>query len=420
MIVYSQHESIFKCMINLKQLLNKFVQWFANQEYKQPVPKVKTKKKQDPLTQLEDFFQTHYKFRYNRLTGDTELRSLVAENPAFRLVTDRVMNSLCIEARKIGIDAWDRDVSRYLHSENISEYHPFHLYMEQLPKWDGTDRITELALRVSDEEIWVKSFHRWMLALTAQWLDMNKLHANSLAPVLISSEQGKQKSTFCKLIMPTDLQDYYTDSYDLSAQSSAEQKLASFGLINLDEIDKYSPKKMVLLKNILQMAGLNIKKAYKKNFTPLPRIASFIGTSNRKDLLTDPTGSRRFLCIALNKTINCSPIDHAQIYAQLKAELESGERYWFTSEEERKIMKHNKAFYRSSIEEDVFRSCFRTPTAGDNPLLLTVADIFQELLKHNPVAMRGVTARSLATTLLSIGVERVHLEIGNVYRIVRK
>lgn len=407
-------------MINLKQLLNKFFEWFANQEHKQSMSKVQTKKKQDPLTQLENFFRTHYEFRYNRLTGDTEFRSIVAESTDFRPVTDRVMNSLCIEARKTGVDAWDRDVSRYLHSENISEYHPFLLYMEQLPKWDGTDRITELALRVSDEEIWVRNFHRWTLALTAQWLGMNKLHANSLAPILISSEQGKQKSTFCKLIMPADLQGYYTDSYDLSAQSSAEQKLASFGLINLDEMDKYSPKKMVLLKNLLQMSGLNIKKAYKKNFSPLPRIAPFIGTSNRKDLLTDPTGSRRFLCIALNKTIDCSPIDHTQIYAQLKAELESGERYWFTSEEEREIMKHNKAFYRSSVEEDVFRSCFRTPAAGDKPLLLTVADIFQELLKHNPVAMRGVTARGLATTLLSIGVERVHLEMGNVYRVVKK
>lgn len=356
-------------MIKLKHLLNKFFQWFANQEYEQPAPKERAGRKQNPLMQLEEFLKAHYEFRYNKLTGDTECRSLVGESPAFRPVTDRT---------------------------------------------------TRLALRVSDEEIWVKSFHRWMLALAAQWLGMNQLHANSLAPVLISSEQGKQKSTFCKLLLPDDLQAHYTDSYDLSAQASAEQKLASFGLINLDEMDKYSPKKMVLLKNLLQMAGLNIRKAYKKNFTPLPRIASFIGTSNRKDLLTDPTGSRRFLCISLTKTIDCSPIDHAQIYAQLKAELAAGERHWFTSEEEREIMQHNKSFYRSLIEEDVFRSCFRTPATGDKPLLLTVADIFQELLKRNPVAMRGVTARSLATTLLSIGVERVHLEMGNVYRVIRK
>lgn len=413
-------------MRKLKELLSKVYEWFATREVKKEKsarrfePKRRDKKREDPLTRLEEFLQTGYEFRYNKLTGETEYRNREDKDESFRFVTDRVLNTLCIEARKAGIDAWDRDVSRYLHSENIGEYHPFQLYMKQLPEWDGEDRIDNLALRVSDEAVWTKSFHRWMLALTAQWLGMNKLHGNSLAPILISSEQGKQKSTFCKLIMPDDLQTYYTDSYDLSSQSSAEQKLGVFGLINLDEVDKYSPKKMVLLKNLLQMANLNIKKAYKKNFTPLPRVASFIGTSNRKDLLTDPTGSRRFLCVELTKTIDCSPIDHAQVYAQLKAELEAGERHWFTSGEEREIMKHNKSFYRSSVEEDVFQSCFRAPSVSDTPLLLTVADIFQELLKRNPVAMRGVTARSLATTLLSVGIERVHLEMGNVYRVVRK
>jgi predicted P-loop ATPase len=31
------------------------------------------------------------------------------------------------------------------------------------------------------------------------------------------------------------------------------------------------------------------------------RYASFIATSNQKDLLTDPTGSRRFICIEVNR-----------------------------------------------------------------------------------------------------------------------
>ena len=76
-----------------------------------------------------------------------------------------------------------------------------------------------------------------------------------------------------------------------------EQKLGLFGLINLDEFDRLPDRKMALLKNWMQMAGMNVRKAHAKHFHPLPRLASFIGTTNQKNLLSDPTGSRRFLCV---------------------------------------------------------------------------------------------------------------------------
>ena len=115
----------------------------------------------------------------------------------------------------------------------------------------------------------------------------------------MSSRQGLGKSTFCRLLMPDALKSYYTESYDLGSPASAEAKLAACGLINLDEFDKLSASKMPLLKNLMQASSLNIRKAYKRSASALPRIASFIGTSNREDLLVDRTGSRRFLCVSL-------------------------------------------------------------------------------------------------------------------------
>lgn len=97
----------------------------------------------------------------------------------------------------------------------------------------------------------------------------------------------------------------------------------------------------------MQMPALNLRKAYKKNYRLLPRIASFIGTSNRKDLLTDPTGSRRFICVEVEGRIDCTHINHDQLYAQLRHELLTGERYWFTSEEEAEIQRHNLDFTES-------------------------------------------------------------------------
>ena len=369
------------------------------------------------LTQeVRAFLQEHYDFRYNLLTEETEFRPTGKPGIPFEPVGKRELNTFCMEAHDQGISCWDKDLSRYVYSTCIPAYHPFRLYIEELPAWDGTDRLEALARRVSDHPLWVKSFHTWMLGLTAQWAGVSGVHANSVAPLLVSSEQGRQKSTFCKALMPQALSRYYMDNLKLTAQGKAERLLAEMGLVNMDEFDKYSAQQMPLLKNLMQMANLNICKAYQKNFRNLPRIASFIGTSNRFDLLTDPTGSRRFICVEVEHNIDCAGIEHGQIYAQLKAELLAGARSWFTKEEERELQRHNTAFYHPCPAEEVFHACFRIAELEDEEQeRISAADIFRRLKMYNPSAMRGSNPATFAQVLLAAGVTRKHTKYGNVY-----
>ena len=391
------------------------------------------------MQEVTAFLTSRYRFRFNVLTEETEVAEVTNNIPDTHLryakVDERWMNSLSMEAIETGIDCWDRDIQRFVRSRRISEYHPFTAYFEQLPEWDGKDRVSALARRVSDDPVWVNGFHRWMLGLSAQWMqfhpDTNNANsanransinrANSVAPLLVSSRQGLGKSTFCRLLMPDALKAYYTESYDLGSPASAEAKLAACGLINLDEFDKLSASKMPLLKNLMQASALNIRKAYKRSASALPRIASFIGTSNREDLLVDRTGSRRFLCVSLEHAIDCTtPVEYEQLYAQLKAELLSGERSWFNKEEEQAIQQHNALFYKHIPEEEVFRLCFRFATQEDHPqevLTLSATQLFERMKSAHPSVMRGMTAYSLSRILPQLG-ERVHTAKGNVYRVV--
>ena len=397
---------------------------------------VKKAKSCSLMQEVTAFLTSRYRFRFNVLTEETEVANIVNNIPDTHLryakVDERWMNTLSMEAIETGIDCWDRDIQRFVRSRRISEYHPFTAYFEQLPEWDGTDRVSALARRVSDDPVWVNGFHRWMLGLSAQWMqfrsDANNANransinrANSVAPLLVSSRQGLGKSTFCRLLMPDALKAYYTESYDLGSPASAEAKLAACGLINLDEFDKLSASKMPLLKNLMQTSALNIRKAYKRSASALPRIASFIGTSNREDLLVDRTGSRRFLCVSLEHAIDCvTPVEHEQLYAQLKAELLSGERSWFNKEEEQAIQQHNALFYKHIPEEEVFRLCFRFATQEDHPqevLTLSATQLFERMKSAHPSVMRGMTAYSLSRILPQLG-ERVHTAKGNVYRVV--
>ena len=391
---------------------------------------VKKAKSSSLMQEVTAFLTSRYRFRFNVLTEETEVANIENNLPDAHLrytkVDERWMNTLSMEAIETGIDCWDRDIQRFVRSRRISEYHPFTAYFEQLPEWDGTDRVSALARRVSDDPVWVNGFHRWMLGLSAQWMqfrsDTNSTNrANSVAPLLVSSRQGLGKSTFCRLLMPDVLKAYYTESYDLGSPASAEAKLAACGLINLDEFDKLSASKMPLLKNLMQASALNIRKAYKRSASALPRIASFIGTSNREDLLVDRTGSRRFLCVSLEHAIDCvTPVEHEQLYAQLKAELLSGERSWFNKEEEQAIQQHNALFYKHIPEEEVFRLCFRFATQEDHPqevLTLSATQLFERMKSAHPSVMRGMTAYSLSRILPQLG-ERVHTAKGNVYRVV--
>ena len=397
---------------------------------------VKKAKSCSLMQEVTAFLTSRYRFRFNVLTEETEVANIANNIPDTHLryakVDERWMNTLSMEAIETGIDCWDRDIQRFVRSRRISEYHPFTAYFEQLPEWDGKDRVSTLARRVSDNPVWVNGFHRWMLGLSAQWMqfhpDTNNANransinrANSVAPLLVSSRQGLGKSTFCRLLMPDALKAYYTESYDLSSPASAEAKLAAYGLINLDEFDKLSASKMPLLKNLMQASALNIRKAYKRSASALPRIASFIGTSNREDLLVDRTGSRRFLCVSLEHAIDCTtPVEHEQLYAQLKAELLSGERSWFNKEEEQAIQQHNALFYKHIPEEEVFRLCFRFATKEDHPqevLTLSATQLFERMKSAHPSVMRGMTAYSLSRILPQLG-ERVHTAKGNVYRVV--
>ena len=408
----------------MKKLMEILKKWFAKRNVevseKQPVEtpmkaEVKTKKN-SLLKSLETYLFSHYDFRFNVLTEQTEYSP--KNQTDFNLVDQRTLNTLCIEARDLGINCWDKDVSRLMCSKKISNYHPFQDYLEHLPLWDGQDRVTELALRVSDNPVWINGFHRWMLGMTAQWLSMESQCANAVAPLLVSTEQGRCKSTFCSRLLPETLQGFYIDKFDITSVSGCEQKLSLFGLINMDEFDRYSERSQATLKNLMQLRKLTFRKSHRSYYSRLPRIASFIGTSNQKELLTDSTGSRRFLCVEVKKKIDCTPPDYTQLYAQLKTELLAGERFWFSAEEEKEIQENNRAFYKQSPAQEIFFRCFRLPKEEEAGRMMTATEIFCRLQKKFPSALRNSNASQMGKALQAIGVKSVHTRTGNSYCVV--
>ena len=162
--------------------------------------------------------------------------------------------------------------------------------------------------------------------------------------------------------------------------------------------------------------NLNLRKVYRRHSRPLPHITSFIGTSSCK-VLSALSGSRRFICVLVEHPIDSTGIDHAQIYAQLKAELERGERYWFSHGEENALRLHNAAFYRICPAGEVLRRYYRAAQPGEKVRPLSLPEIFARLRRQEPGAMASITLPKLAQALVAAGVQKIHTHYGNRYRV---
>ena len=374
------------------------------------------------LPEVQAVLCSKYELRYNLLSEQSEYRERGSVGDDFAPITKRVYMTWLMDIQADGYNyTWIEGVRIAAESLHIPSYHPVTHYFASLPQWDGTDRLRPLMQRLTDDDTLVDYLCRWMLALVAQAQGREEaLYANSVAPILISEQQGWHKSTFCRMLLPPELRMFYTDSFDLAAESQCELRLTDCLLINLDEFDRYSSHKQSTLKNLMQMPSLRCRKAYARNATTLPRVASFIGTSNTPRLLTDPTGSRRFLCVELTHMIDVdTPICHAQLYAQCMHLLRNGERHHFTADEVANIELHNRAYRLLPPVEQHFRAHFRHPEEGEQPQLLSAAEIHEYLRKLNPYLMRGVGAQNFGALLREWGFQRVEHHHRRMYKVCK-
>ena len=372
---------------------------------------------------LIDLLESRYSFRANRVMGYVEYFSKNHSFYGWRPVDERVQNSMVMEARLEGLDVWDRDVNRFLKSGRVKLFDPVNDYLQELyGKWDGRDYIGELAARVpTNNPLWPKWFQTWFLAMVEQWQRSTLRYGNSMVPLLIS-KQGYNKSTFCKSILPSELQWGYNDSLVLSEKKSVLQAMSQFLLINLDEINQISPKVQEgFLKNVVQLASVKVKPPYGKHVENFPRRASFIATANVSDILTDPTGSRRFIGIELTGPINMTrPINYRQLYAQAVDMLSKGTPHWLDEEQTREVMASNQQFQQRSAEEMYFLECFDIAENEAEGTWMSATAIFNRIRKQAGSALRNASLLKFSRMLANIeGIQRRRISAGSEY-LVRK
>jgi len=329
---------------------------------------------------VRDFFERRYELRFNVMKRGEEFRPRGIDYHPWEPLTDRDINRIGQEQMLDCGAAWPIDIKQYAKSSLVPKYNPVHEFLAGCGSWDQRhDYIGDLARRVPCHYAeWPQLFHRWFLGMVATWLGRSRDHANSVVPMLVG-EQGCRKSTFCKLLLPHSLREYYIDDIKLDNAEQVERMLGRMALVNIDEYNAKTEREQAKIKRILTERDVQVRLMRSEQYLMVQRMASFIATTNERQPLNDPTGSRRYLCVEVTGQIDTvSPLNYQQLYAQALYELEHGEPYYMTSEEEQLMQRHNEQFQNLSTA-DILLSTYYVPAPRSQQNFMRAVDILADL-----------------------------------------
>ena len=373
------------------------------------------------MLRMEEFVAERYEVRYNRLSQQYEL--VERGGCQWMRLDDELCYRLMMEMNHEGIAITKSYLVRAVVQGGglAQRYHPVCSYLESLPQWDGQGHIEALFRRITDDEQLLRWLRKWFIGMVAQVMGRMGTYGNSVCPILISRKQGWGKSQFAKMLVPPQLRVFYTDTFNLQQEDACLRRMTAYMLINVDEIDRFKDTRMATFKNMVQLAGVSMKRTYHSQMEEKERMASFIATSNKHYLLHDESGSRRFICVELTHAIDTdTPINYAQLYAEAMAALEAGERCWMDEEETRQLEKHNAHYAASRGVWDLLNEHFTPcdlPESTEEKLdaLWAATEVYDYLYEVSPAAMGGIERTGFGHYLKRMGAPQARVKNRRLY-----
>ena len=348
---------------------------------------------QEGVLAIELFLNENYRFRRNVLNGKVECLTLPeAEVSIWRPLTQEALNSIILKAEREHImekGSPSGQIKMFVQSEEVPEFNPVAEFLENLPQWDGRNHVDSVFNRLPGISTEQHSFLAiWIRAVVAHWLQMDTLHGNECVPTLIGS-QGCGKTTFVRRLLPPQLRQYYLDHLNLSNKFDKEMALTNNLLVNLDELDAIRKSQHAALKQTLSKSKVNGRPIFGRAQEDRPRFASFVATTNNPHPLTDPTGSRRYICLEIPEgqlIDNEGDINYEQLYAQVLHELrEVKVPYWFNNIEVQRIQQLNQNFMEEKDIAEILNACIRKPEEGEMAQAMDCKQLLELVQKEYPL-----------------------------------
>ena len=228
-----------------------------------------------------------------------------------------------------------------------------------------------------EQMLWYRYLKKWLVSMVASWLSDDVV--NNVILVLIG-EQGAFKTTWFNYLLPPELRRYFYTKTNANRMSKDDLlTLAQYGLVCCEELDTMRPAELNQLKAVVTMPSIDERAAYAHFHEHRKHIASFCGTGNNPQFLSDPTGNRRWLPFEVESIISPrdNPFDYDAIYAEAYTLYKCGFRYWFEKDEIQELNRHNRKFETPRLEQELVNLYFRRPGPEEVGEFMSVARALQ-------------------------------------------
>ena len=350
-------------------------------------------------SEIEAYLSIRYEFRYNTVLGRTEYCRMNSSD--FTKVGRYEINTLRREIdNDIGIITSSENLYSIIESSFSPRINPIQEYFKNLPLVDVSSSspfslkaIPDLAscVVVRNSDKWLPYLTKWLVAVVANAMDDRECRNHTC--LVLTGEQGKFKTSFLDLLCPPALHGY---SYTGKIYPQEKDTLTYIGqnlIVNIDDqLKALNKRDENELKNLITCPMVKYRMPYDKYVEEHPHLASFVASVNGNDFLTDPTGSRRFLpfevlSIDIEKA---KRISMDNVYAEAKALLKSGFRYWFDDDEIAELYRESEDFQVQTAEMELLLRCFEKPTEDESYSLMTTTEILTYLgiYTHQPLVAK--------------------------------
>lgn len=363
------------------------------------------------VEEIKSFLDGHISLRFNEITSRVEYEIPADDKDAHRFmpVNDRIVNSLWSQMSTI-TRVNIQDMYRVIESDYVPVFNPFKEYLNNLSKPGEQDYIRELAQTVrvkggeQEQKLWHLYLKKWLVGMVASWISEDVV--NNVILVLIG-EQGAYKTTWFNYLLPPPLKQYFYTKTNANRMSKDDiLTLAQYALVCCEELDTMRPAELNQLKAAVTMPSIDERAAYAHYHEHRKHIASFCGTGNNTQFLSDPTGNRRWLPFEVESILSPRehPFHYEGIYAQALSLYTSGFQYWFTKEEIQELNRHNKQFETPHLEHELVDLYFRRPIDSELGEFISVARALQMI--SNGISQK-LSAVNVGRAFSDLGFKRV-------------